>query len=175
MTGKWRELAQIRKKRAPTTSCSGVNMALCEAWSLLRQMVDECTFTSYAQILWSVFCADQWISNSACPFTRRLLAKKGSVPRSPQGDSSLRRSGTCANPGKQRAGAVTFLPSCHVEMISYISTKAYVIHCSSVQKASFISSLPCCTAPGKSTVIKSAQSLAHLQQLIWRQRAQHST
>lgn len=51
-----------------------------------------------------------------------------------------------------------------------------MVHCSSVQQASSYYPLPKPqTALGKGTDFKSAQSLAHLQQLILRQRAQHCT
>lgn len=50
-----------------------------------------------------------------------------------------------------------------------------MVHCSSVQQASSYYPPQTQTALGKGTDFRSAQSLAHLQQLILRQRAQHCT
>lgn len=75
---------------------------------------------------------------------------------------------------RQRAGTV--YPQWHVEISPYISTKGLcgtLLFCA----AGIVLLLPPQpqTALGKGTDFKSAQSLAHLQQLILRQRAQHCT
>lgn len=74
------------------------------------------------------------------------------------------------NPAKQRAETTAVMLASCVQMTPYISTKAYVVYCTSVQQASFY--YPTVLPPGKGTIINSAQSHAHLQQLILRQRAE---
>lgn len=182
MTGKWRELAQIRKKREQTTSCSGVNMPLI--WCLIPDNwwasahvhrvnvhVYVCTHIHHTPSLWSVFCADRQIFTCSCPFARRLMSQKDQGAASPSLPWDIQLSGVVEHvqtqPNKELEPPL-LPPSC-VEISPYISTKASVVHCPSVQQASSL--LAHCTAPGKVTVINSTPSYAHLQQLVLRQWA----
>lgn len=171
MTGKWRELAQIRKKREQTASCSGVNMSLSDPWFLtfcgLVQIsrlnlcvlcVFVCTYahTSTTLGLWSGFYADQRFLLARVPLPVDSWGEKTSVQLVLVSPGRLKCNGwwDVQNPAKQRAE----------------TTAVMLASCTSVQQASFY--YPTVLPPGKGTIINSAQSHAHLQQLILRQRAE---
>lgn len=186
MTGKWRELAQIRKKREQTASCSGVNMSLSDPWfltfcglvhisrlNLCVLCVFVCTYahTSTTLGLWSGFYADQRFLLARVPLPVDSWGEKTSVQLVLVSPGRLKCNGwwDVQNPAKQRAETTAVMLASCVQITPYISTKAYVVYCTSVQQASFY--YPTVLPPGKGTIINSAQSHAHLQQLILRQRA----